>query len=437
MDEIKTVANCHKRTTSVLSVAALCLAASAVAAIAQDTHTYEPLAPEAGTDIPQVEVRMGVLPYADGSFPLIGDEMGFFEDVGIDIARTTVTEQQAHTLLMRGDLDVTHGYAPNFLPTYQNSRAVKAVMFHDVITAGCMLAAPHLNLTGIKDYMGRGMAFDQAIAEAMAPVQGNQLASTPVPNERLFEQTISDLSGVTWVPQIMEDSNILVAARAGQIEFAHPSGAPVVYSLLQEGWTRLVCLDDLIEHGPSGPDSPVLRSISLVGAESNADWIGENQHTLLRYLSAVWRTVDAVTQDPSLYDIQAPILNSITGTDLTGEDLANTVELFHPYIPYEENGQFYNDQDSLLYYKPLYEQIIGGFVENGVVPDDVSADEFVWGHDIWMQLEEYRMQTDELLAALDGTDLSAEQGSLVDEAKKHYGWHNYLDAYRFARAASE
>src|SRR5690606_30775910 len=102
--------------------------------------------------------------------------------------------------------------------------------------AGCMLAAPELNLTGIKQYMAEGMSFDQAIAQAMAPVQGNQLASTPVPNERLFEQTISELSGVTWTPQIMEDSNILVAARAGQIEFAHPSGAPVVYSLLQEGW---------------------------------------------------------------------------------------------------------------------------------------------------------------------------------------------------------
>lgn len=427
-----------RRWVAALAISATLTAGMATGAFAQQQYTPAP--PEPGTEIPKSSVRMGILPYADGSFPIIGVKQGFFEDVGISISPadgTKVTEEQAHSLLMRGDLDVTHGYPPNFLPTYQNSRVVKQIMFHDVIVAGCMLASPEQKLKGIKDYLAEGMPFDKAIAAAMAPVQGKELASTPVANERLFEDTITQLSGVTWTPKILDDPNILVAAKAGQIQFAHPSGAPVVYSLLQAGWTRLVCLDDLIAHGPKGKDSPILRSISLVGAEANGEWVNKNPNTALRYISAVWRTIDAIKADPTLYDIQAPVLNSITGTSLTGKDLAGTVELFHPYIPYGENTQFYTDEQSLLYYKPLYEQIIGAFAENGVVPEDVTPDEFVWGGKLWQQLEDYRKKTDELLAGIDEASLSEEKKNLVADARKFYEWHDYLDAYRFALAASQ
>lgn len=421
-----------------LAISATLTTAMITSALGQ--QAYIPAEAEPGTDIPQATVRMGLLPYADGSFPIIGVKQGFFSDVGITISPeggTTVTEEQAHSLLMRGDLDVTHGYPPNFLPTYQNSRVVKQIMFHDVIVAGCMLASPEQNLKGFKDYFAEGMGFDEAIAAAMAPVQGKELASTPVANERLFEDTITQLSGVTWTPKILDDPNILVSAKAGQIQFAHPSGAPVVFSLLQSGWKALVCLDDLIDHGPRGADSPILRSITAVGAEANGEWVNANPNTALRYISAVWRTIDAITADPSLYDIQAPVLNSIAGTSLTGEDLAGTVKLFQPYIPYENNTQFYTDKESLLNYKPLYEQVIGAFAENGVIPEDVTPDEFVWGGKLWQQLEDYRVKTDEILAGLDETALSEENKHFLDEARKFYGWHDYLDAYRFALAISE
>lgn len=436
--EISRQVSSTKRWLGRLAISVSVLIGASSGALAE--MEYVPAPPEPGTEIPTATVRLGVLPYADGSMPIIGVKQGFFEDVGITIAPengTVVTEDQSHSLLMRGDLDVSHNYPPNLLPTYQNSRAVKQIMFHDVIVAGCMLASPSQNLKGIKDYMAEGMEFEEAIAAAMAPVQDKELASTPVANERLFEDTITQLSGVTWKPKILDDPNILVAAKAGQIDFAHPSGAPVVFALLKDGWKQLVCLDDLIAHGPKGEDSPILRSITAVGGSANGNWINENPNTVLRYLSAVWRTIDAVKADPSLYDIQAPVLNSISGTNLTGEDLAATVEQFHPYISYEENAQFYTDETSLLHYKPLYEQIIGALAEAGIVPDDVTPDEFIWGGKLWLQMEDYRKKTDELLAEIDEGSLSEEQKGFVTEARKFYDWHNYLDAYRLTLAASE
>jgi ABC-type nitrate/sulfonate/bicarbonate transport system substrate-binding protein len=420
-----------------LMVAGALPLAAAAPVWAQDA--YVPAEPEAGTDIPKATVRAGFRPYADGSFPIIGIKQGFFSDVGIEITPPdglAVTEDSTNALLIRGDIDIVDGYPPNSLPTYQTSQAIKQVMFHDVIVAGCILSSD-ANLKTIKDYLGEGQPFEQALASALAPLAGEKLAGTPVPNERLFEDTLAQMSGVQWQSLILDDPKLLVAAKAGQVKFVHPSGAPIVYTLIKDGWKQIVCLDDLIANGPSDPDSPIRKQIAIVGVVANGDWVNKNANTVLRYLSAEWRTIDAITADPKLYDIQAPFLNAMAGTNLTGEDVANTVALFQPYVPFGDNAKFYTDTENLLYYKPLYEQIIKAFVENGVIPDGLTAEEFAWGGAIWQQLIDYRDKTDALLNGLDAASLSDDKKALVEEAKKHYGWHNYLDAYRFAKAATE
>src|SRR6185437_6239253 len=204
-------------------IVGLMLAAAFVVApvgASRAADAYVPAPAEAGTAIPEATVRVGLRPYADGSFPIIGIKKGFFSDVGIKISPPdgpAVTEDTTNSLLMRGDIDVVHGYPPNSLPTYQTTDAIKQIMFHDVIVAGCILANPKLGLKGIKEYMAEGMDFNKAIAAAVGPLQGKSLASPPVANERLFEETISKLSGVTWQHQIMDDSKVLVAAKANQI----------------------------------------------------------------------------------------------------------------------------------------------------------------------------------------------------------------------------
>lgn len=114
------------RLVAALAISTAMSAAMLTQAIAQ--QAYIPGPPEPGTEIPKSTVRLGLLPYADGSFPIIGVKKGFFSDVGITMSPpdgTTLTEESAHSLLVRGDVDITHGYPPNFLPTYQTSQAVR------------------------------------------------------------------------------------------------------------------------------------------------------------------------------------------------------------------------------------------------------------------------------------------------------------------------
>jgi len=45
----------------------------------------------------------------------------------------------------------------------------------------------------------------------------------------------------------------------------------------------------------------------------------------------VWRVIDTTKKDASLYDLQAPYLNSMPGTSLDGKGVADTVAILHPF----------------------------------------------------------------------------------------------------------
>ena len=151
----------------------------------------------------------------------------------------------------------------------------------------------------------------------------------------------------------------------------------------------------------------------------------------------VWRTIDAVQNDPSLYELQAPYLNSVAGTDLDAEGVAQTVAALHPYSPFEDNEKYFIEEDHILYWKNAWPAIIGDWTDKGLVPADaVTTEEFIWAAPIWQQMKDYQSKSEGLISQLEGQSLDADKQELLAKAKQHFEWFNFLDAYRFATAAS-
>jgi hypothetical protein len=402
---------------------------------------YEPAPPEPGTEIPSATVNFGMRPYADNTFYVIAMKQGWFEDVGITIGPEElglkVTDSNVIALLLNGQLDMSSQYCPLLLPTYKTSDKLKCVAFTDNFLGTAILANPALGLKSFKDYIAKGMGFDEAIKSALAPVGGKTLVGSPVLSKRPFEEAVQQFSGVTWNLETMDDAKALVLAKAGRIDFADPEGAPIVYTLLQAGWTDLVDIGDLYEYGPGGINSPVEKLVAIVGIAGNADFLSQNQNTVLRFLSVVWRTIDAVQKDPSLYELQAPYLNSVAGTDLDAAGVEQTVAILHPYSSFEDNGKYFVDKDHILYWKNAWPAIIGDWTDKGLVPTDaVTTEEFIWAEPIWQQMKDYQSKSGDLISQLEGQSLDADKEELLTKAKQHYEWFNFLDAYRLATAAA-
>ena len=380
-------------------------------------------------------------PYADNTFYIIAMKKGWFEEVGIKILPEPeglkVTDNNVIALLLNGQLDMSSQYCPLLLPTYKTSNKLKCVAFTDNFLGTAILANPALKLKSFKDYIKEGKSFEEAITAALKPMEGKTLTGSPVLSKRPFEDIVAQFSGVKWNLELMDDAKALVLAKAGRISFADPEGAPIVYTLMQAGWTDLIDIGDLYEHGPGGLDSPVEKLVSNVGIAGNADFVNANQNTVLRFLSVVWRTIDAVDKDPSLFDLQAPYLNSVAGTSLDGKGVEATVKILDPFSPFEYGQTYFVDQSSILYYKNAWPAIIADWTEKGLVPKAaVTADDVIWAAPIWHQMKDYQAKADTLIKQLEGKTLSADNQKLLDQAKHHFEIFDFLDAYRLASAAA-
>jgi len=431
---------CRYAWIALLALSAVSVATATRAADHND-DMFKPAPPEPGTNIPAASVQFGMRPYADNTFYIIGMRKGWFKDVNITIEPQPeglkVTDTNVTALLLNGQLDLISEYCPLMLPLYKTTRLLKCIAFTNNSIGETILANPKLKLKSFKDYMKEGKDFKTALHDALAPLQGKTLVGAPELSDRPFEELSSQMSGVTWKLQIMEDSKSLVLAKSEQIDFINPEGTPIVYLLEKAGWTPLLNNDDIITNAPGGVDSPIERLVAVVGMGANANFVNAHPNTVLRFLSVVWRIMDETKKDPSLFDIQAPYLNSVAGTDFDGKGVAEVVNSLDPFAPFEYGKTFYEDAKSARYYKNLYTAIINDYVAHNIVPKGVvTPDQFIWGAAIWKQAMDYKTRTDALMAGLQGKTLTAEKKAQLDKAKQLYDWYDYLDAFRFATAAA-
>ena len=133
-------------------------------------------------------------------------------------------------------------------------------------------------------------------------------------------------------------------------------------------------------------------------------------------------------EGPSLFDLQAPYLNSFAGTDLDGKGVEATVNILDPFTPFAEDAQYYDDASATVYFKNVWGAIIKDFEAHKVMPaGKVTPEDVVWGGDIWHAMVDYKTKSDALFAKLSSATLADEKKALFEKAKAFYA------AYRLPR----
>ncbi len=423
-----------------LLFAAASVAAIALPQLAAAADRFAPAPAEVGADIPKATVKFGMRPYADNTFYYIGMKKGWFDEVGISFEPAPygmkANDSNVTTLLLNGQLDIISEFCPLMLPTYKDARTLKCIGFTDNFLANAILANPALKLKSFKDYIAEGKPFKEALAAALAPMKGKTLVGAPELSDRAFEEYANKTSGAGFKLEVLDDSKSLVLAKAGREDFVNPEGAPIVYTLRQAGWTDLIDIGDMIKYGPGGVESPIEPLIGIVGVGANGDYVNKNPNTVLRFMSVVWRIIDETKKDPSLYDVQAPYLNSFAGTDLDGKGVEATVNILDPLTPFADDKQYYDETTGTAYFKNVWGAIIKDFEAHKIMPaGKVTPEDVVWGGDIWHAMVEYKAKSDELFGKLSSATLNADKKAMFDKAKAFYAAYDFLDSYRLAVAA--
>lgn len=409
-------------------------ATSAAATATSAIDGFPTVTPEPGTDIPKATVKLGMRPYADNAIHYVTIKNGWLEDNGIEIAPKPYgvkNNDQAIAQMLNGTVDMQAMYAPGLIPTFKTDQSLKQVMFTNYFNGWALLAAPDSGAKPVKEYLDQGLPFKEAMAKALEPMKGKTLVVSQLLDARDFTRQSFEIAGMEQPKlQILDDPKSLVAARAGKIDFAVPTGAPTTMQFEREGWVPIVRPFDIIDNADeAGTDVSALAG--GVGLASNEEWIEENPNTALRFISATYRMIDEVKAKPELFDDYATYLNSLTGLKQTGEDLKELFTTYSPLTDFEFGETYCEDESALLNFQKAYTGIIAAYTKQGAIEEgSVKPEDVIWVCGAWTQLNDFKAKTDELLKAGDG------DAALLEQAKELYDQRNYLDSYRLATAAT-
>ncbi len=428
-----------------IAVASALLAGSAAAEDKGIGFSIDKASP--GTDIPKVDVSLGMRPFANDLVFVAGIKLGYYGDVGITITPPPygrkVLIDQATPLLINKQIELEAHYPPDLIAAMDSVKNVRFIALTDLFQGFAVLAAPDSGAKTVNDFMKGGMSFEDAMKATMAQLKGQKFVTAPNIDNRIFLDTAFKLGGIDMANDtqlvITEDPNALQLASSGEVKFLSPTGAPFTAQLRGDGWLPLVTPLDILTHMPAGPGSPTAALVGTPGVAGDADWIRQNPETVLRFLSVMFRiTRDELANPDLVLGAMLDYVNAFAGTSLDVAGLKVTINSLSPLSDFDFQKNYCDNKDSALYYRTAFDAAIKFNIDKGVLPaGEYDADDLIWACDAYHDLVALKNASDELMTKLGGMTLSADKQALVDKAKAQYDNLNYLDSYRMLRAAAE
>jgi ABC-type nitrate/sulfonate/bicarbonate transport system substrate-binding protein len=400
-----------------------------------------------GKDVPQVEISLGMRPYANDLIFVAGIKQGFFKDVGLTITPVPygrkVLADQAIPLLVNKQIDMMALYPPDVIATMDSVQNIRFIALTDLFQGFAVLARPGSSVKSVGQFMAEGITFEDAMKKTMAQLKGKSFVTAPVVDNRIFLETVFSLGGMNMNKDtklvVTADSNALQLESGGQVDFASPTGAPFTAQLRGAGWISLVTPLDVLTNMPAGPGSPTAALVGTPGVASDAEWARQHPEAVLRFNSVMFRIIEQEQKDSDLMlRSMLDYVNSFAGTSLDIAGLKLTIETLSPLSNFEFQKNFFDKENSALHYRTAFDAAVKFNINKGVLPKgQYDVDNLIWAGEVYHNLVALKQASDDLLKRVQDKSLSAANQALLEKAKQFYAWYDYLDSYRLLRVANQ
>ncbi len=374
----------------VAALAALLLIAVACSKKSPTTNTPGGSA-AAGTTIPQATVKFGYYPCcADHAIFTVAAKKGFFRDVGIKLdppeGHLYTVFDQITPSMQRGDFNIAATFVQGYLQTLATfGQNIPPILFHDI-----------------------------------------------------YVKYPSDLK-----LQFLEDTKIVeLSAQAGRVEFAIPYAAPVLVQMLRNGYKPIIDTQQVLNNDVGSAEfKQMTKLVGSSGLMAQRSWVEKNTDTAMRFISAIYRTLhflgDPATQQEG-WKIEADIINATQGLRLIPEDIGVIFRDIDPLFPWEDQGpKLWDDPSAQFYVEGSLKIQIQSLIDDGTLPNkqyDIRG--FLVAKDLFEKMKALQTEAKGLLSKGDSAGLSGAKADLLKKAHQYYDWYDFLDAVRFAKAAT-
>jgi ABC-type nitrate/sulfonate/bicarbonate transport system substrate-binding protein len=279
---------------------------------------------------PLTLVRFGVLPYLDHTYAIVGKELGFFEDVGIDLQIRELPVEQIVPALANRTVDVCSTPPGILMAAWDSAPNLVTFVFGNMFTGYAIMAQPSGNYRSFSELVAQGSAADAAAVIAISQMKGKSFAYPPEDAIRPFidlalaraRLTVKDLKTV-----VLDDPLTVNAMRKGTVDF-QTGGAPSRISLQFEGFRPIFTSADLISFARPSADSVELAGVLQNGWATTKEKYESDRDLMMRLASVNYRIMEALQKPGEARRIHLRYLARLQGRA--------------PYGPSEERV-FYED----------------------------------------------------------------------------------------------
>ncbi len=425
------------------------LAASLIAAGGAAARGGKSSAHTVGPAIPTDTVKFAYYPCcADSSLPVVGIQKGFFKDVGITISPDNGYQwsqsSQFVPAMQRGDFDIATGFSTAWLTSLNTfGMNLPPVLNYGVYLGRGILLAPKSPLKTTSDYMKQGMSFKRAAAKAVQAIKGHTIYTDPFAGAQppYYDVLLSygNMTSADIKFQYLADDKILaLSATPGQIELAFPLAAPVLVAMIRGGWRPLIDMASILKYdGKSSQAAELMKETGNQTVAVQRSFLDQHHDTVLRFVSAVYRTIDYLTNPKTKADgdkILADTINAAQGLKLVPQDIVTIYKSVDPLFGWNQQATTVWNASSPFYAPKGYESAVQALIANNSLPaGNYDLNKFLASKPIYQQMMGLQKSAVKLFKA--ASKSKKVKKALVKRAQTYYNWHDYLDAVRYLKAA--
>ncbi len=399
--------------------------------------------------IPQVQVRYASLHAIDHTHIIIALHREWQKDVGIQLVPepfgTNVGADKIVSVLTSGTVDIASGSSFFALAGYGTNSGYVDFGHGDIFQGFGFMVDPQSEFSSVDDLVKAGLESKEAIKKVVQQFLGKKLVTLNEAAIRGFISVALELADIR-IDEITlngfdTDSKLIAEMVAGRADFAVGS-APGRVSLTLKDFVPVLTSLHLAQFANASPNSRELRAVFHDGWATTREYWENNRETIFRFMSMMYRTLRLMVDKPEeTIPEHVDFYNSITGATLTPKDVEVIYRELDPFVPYEEQGPWY--QDAFRNSNPFhYCNVIGSHIqlweelevlEQGKwTCNDVSV-----ALELWKEFKKRESNASDLIKQADirVTEANQQATELLEQAKFYQEIYNFLDAERFAKAA--
>ena len=212
--------------------------------------------------------------------------------------------------------------------------------------------------------------------------------------------------------------------------------------MLRNGYKPIIDTQQVLNNDVGSAEfKQMTKLVGSSGLMAQRSWVEKNTDTAMRFISAIYRTLhflgDPATQQEG-WKIEADIINATQGLRLIPEDIGVIFRDIDPLFPWEDQGpKLWDDPSAQFYVEGSLKIQIQSLIDDGTLPNkqyDIRG--FLVAKDLFEKMKALQTEAKGLLSKGDSAGLSGAKADLLKKAHQYYDWYDFLDAVRFAKAAT-